>query len=322
MAYSRQRTTWYSNNTNRRDLGLPDDSYSQQGGSHSNSLTFSVSMPLGGSNNSSNLSSMLARRSGDTQGSSFQTGLSGTFGEGRSQTYAIATGRDSDRRGMDWSGNLQNQTSVGTFNGGYSESSSFQQFNGGMRGAAVLHGGGVTFGPYVGDTFALVQAKGASGSAIRGGQGARVDGNGYAVMPSLSPYRYNSVGLDPIDIGEDAELLETERKVAPYSGAAVLVTFKTLTGHALLIRAKLADGSALPLGADVVNEHGVNLGMVGQGGSVYARASDESGRLRVRWGNRPEDSCQLPYDLSESQAGSNQALIHLVGICIPNQEKQ
>lgn len=322
LAYSRQRTTWYRNNTDSRDLGLPEDGNLLHGRSQNNSLTFSVSMPLGGSKNSSSLSSMVARRSGDTKGSSFQTGLSGTFGEGRTLSYALAAGRDSDRRGMDWSGTLQNQTSVGTFNGGYSESSNYQQFNGGMRGAAVLHGGGVTLGPYVGDTFALVQAKGASGSAIRGGQGARVDRNGYAVMPSLSPYRYNSVGLDPRGIGEDAELLETERKVAPYSGAAVLVTFKTLTGHALLIRAKLVDGSSLPLGADVVNEHGVNLGMVGQGGNVYARASDERGQLRVKWGDRPEDSCQLPYDLSKSPAGANQALIHLVGVCMTNQERQ
>ncbi|WP_258868832.1 fimbria/pilus outer membrane usher protein [Pseudomonas aeruginosa] len=85
--------------------------------------------------------------------------------------------------------------------------------------------------PYVGDTFALVEAKGASGAGVRRGQGARVNGNGYAVVPSLSPYRYNPVSLDPQGMGEEAELLETERKIAPYAGAAVHVKFRTLTGH-------------------------------------------------------------------------------------------
>ncbi len=59
------------------------------------------------------------------------------------------------------------------------------------------HRDGLTLGPNVGDTFALVEAKGASGAGVRGGQGARVDGNGYALVPSLSPYRYNPICLDP-----------------------------------------------------------------------------------------------------------------------------
>ncbi|MBF3188642.1 fimbria/pilus outer membrane usher protein, partial [Pseudomonas aeruginosa] len=96
----------------------------------------------------------------------------------------------------------------------------------------------------------------ASGAAIRGGQGARIDGNGYALAPSLSPYRYNPISLDPVGIDPDAELLETERKVAPYAGASVRVTFRTLTGHPLLIQARREDGSVLPLGAVVVDDGG------------------------------------------------------------------
>ncbi|WP_134634806.1 MULTISPECIES: FimD/PapC C-terminal domain-containing protein, partial [Pseudomonas] len=170
---------------------------------------------------------------------------------------------------------------------------------------------------------ALVEAKGASGAGVRGGQGARVNGNGYAVVPSLSPYRYNPVSLDPQGMGEEAELLETERKIAPYAGAAVHVKFRTLTGHPLLIQAQLADGSALPLGANVLDSQGVNIGMVGQGGQVYARAEGDKGRLRVQWSERPGDACLLDYDLDTGPRQAiepGQAVIRLQGTCTPVSE--
>ncbi|MCO5622455.1 fimbria/pilus outer membrane usher protein, partial [Pseudomonas aeruginosa] len=167
--------------------------------------------------------------------------------------------------------------------------------------------------PSVGDTFALVEAKGASGAAIRGGQGARIDGNGYALAPSLSPYRYNPISLDPVGIDPDAELLETERKVAPYAGASVRVTFRTLTGHPLLIQARREDGSVLPLGAVVVDGGGAAIGMVGQGGQVYARAENQRGRLQVQWGTARQERCELPYDLAG--APRDQVLIRLRGTC-------
>ena len=71
----------------------------------------------------------------------------------------------------------------------------------------------------------------------------------------------------------------------------------------------------LPLGADVLDGNGVNIGMVGQGGQVYARAEGEQGRLRVQWGERAEDSCLLPYDLKG--ANLDQVLVRLQATCLP-----
>ncbi|WP_459207584.1 fimbria/pilus outer membrane usher protein [Pseudomonas sp. MLB6B] len=317
LAYSRQQTTWYRDTERHFDPALPPDLSEQHGSTRNNALTLTLSMPLGASSRAPNLTSMVASRSGDSRGSSYQTGLNGTLGQDRSTSYAIAASRDSDAQGSNWNGNLQQQTALATLNAGYSQSDSYRQLNGGLRGAAVVHGGGITLGPYVGDTFALVEAKGASGAAIRGGQGARVDRNGYAVVPSLSAYRYNPIGLDPKGIDEDAELLETERKVAPYAGAAVRVRFKTLTGHPLLIQARLGDGSPLPLGAEVFDDQGVNVGMVGQGSQVYARAQGDQGQLDVRWGERREDGCRLAYDLTAQASSAQQALRRLRAICTP-----
>ncbi|WP_325436385.1 fimbria/pilus outer membrane usher protein [Pseudomonas nitroreducens] len=315
LSYSRQQTTWYRDVNDDYDPSQPPQYNLQHGSNRNNTLTLSVSMPLGSTSRAPNLSAMASRRSGDTSGSTYQTGLNGTLGEDRTLSYSLSAGRDSEGQGTDFNGSLQKQTSVATLNAGYAESASYRQVNGGLRGAAVLHSGGLTLGPYVGDTFALVEAKGASGAGVRGGQGARVDSNGYAVVPSLSPYRYNPISLDPQGIDENAELVETERKIAPYAGAAVRVEFKTLTGHPLLIQAKLPDGQPLPLGADVLDGNGVNIGMVGQGGQVYARAEGEQGRLRVQWGERAEDSCLLPYDLKG--ADLDQVLVRLQATCLP-----
>ncbi|QRY81681.1 fimbrial biogenesis outer membrane usher protein [Pseudomonas sp. PDNC002] len=315
LAYSRQQTTWYRDVNDDYDPSQPPQYNLQHGSNRNNTLTLSVSMPLGSTSRAPNLNAMASRRSGDSSGSTYQTGLNGTLGADRTLSYSLSAGRDSEGQGTDFNGSLQKQTSVATLNAGYAESSSYRQVNGGLRGAAVLHSGGLTLGPYVGDTFALVEAKGASGAGVRGGQGARVNSSGYAVVPSLSPYRYNPISLDPQGIDENAELVETERKVAPYAGAAVKVEFKTLTGHPLLIQAKLPDGQPLPLGADVLDGNGVNIGMVGQGGQVYARAEGEKGRLRVQWGERAEDSCQLPYDLKG--ADPDQVLVRLQATCLP-----
>ena len=110
-----------------------------------------------------------------------------------------------------------------------------------------------------------------------------------AVALSLQPDLLDPVGIDP-----DAELLETERKVAPYAGASVRVTFRTLTGHPLLIQARREDGSVLPLGAVVVDDGGAAIGMVGQGGQVYARAENQRGRLLVQWGTARKGVASCP----------------------------
>lgn len=41
----------------------------------------------------------------------------------------------------------------------------------GSSGTVVLHSGGVTFGPYASDTFALIHADGAQGAVVQNGQG-------------------------------------------------------------------------------------------------------------------------------------------------------
>ena len=160
-----------------------------------------------------------------------------------------------------------------------------------------MHSGGLTYGPYVSDTFALVQARGATGAAVKNGQGAKIDSLGYAILPSLTPYRYNSVSLDPKEMSEDVELAGGYRQVVPYAGAVVRVRFDTVYGKQVLINSALPGGKMIPMGAEVRGRDGNVIGMVGQAGQVYARLDAQSGTLFVSWGEGESDRCQINYQL-------------------------
>lgn len=284
------------------------------------SLGLTLSMPIGASASVPVLSAMAAR---DRQagGSSYQSVVSGTLGERRATNYAVSAGQGGNGSGRQWSGNLQTQTALGSVSAGASGGSGMRQLTGGIRGAVVLHGEGMTAGPYVGDTFALVKAEGAQGSHVRGGQGARVNRNGFALVPSLSPYRINRIGLDPQQMTAEAELVETERTVVPFAGAALRVEFETLTGTPLIIRARRADGTVVPLGATVANEMGATIGMVGQAGLIYARSPNRAGQLSVQWTEALGGSCVVPYDLG-ANASNKTAPVIVEAICQDMQNYQ
>ncbi|MNM82698.1 putative outer membrane usher protein ElfC precursor [compost metagenome] len=313
LSYTKQKTTRYDDRADDPRLPPDFDRNDNNFKTDNNTLTLTLSMPLGASPRAPYLSSSVSRQSGDSQGTSYQTGLNGSLGDTQPLSYGLNVGHDTESSGTDWSGNVQKQLPSVTVGSSYSQGKDYWQASASARGSAIVHGGGLTFGPYLGDTFALVEAKGAKGASVRGGQGSRINSSGYAVVPWLNPYHYNNIGLDPQGIEAKAELVETERKVAPYAGATVKVAFKTLAGHALLIRGRQADGSPLPLGANVLDGTGANIGMVGQGGQVYARAEAERGKLTVQWGESAGEQCQLPYDL-KGQDGEK-ALIRLEATC-------
>jgi outer membrane usher protein len=86
--------------------------------------------------------------------------------------------------------------------------------------------------------------------------------------------------------------------VAPRAGAVVMVKFKSKSGRFVLIQTHLADGKTLPFGAEVDDEQGQAIGVVGQAGRIMVRVPDEAGRLSVQWQDQDVTrSCSLPYQL-------------------------
>jgi outer membrane usher protein len=113
------------------------------------------------------------------------------------------------------------------------------------------------------------------------------------VVPYLRPYELNEVAIDPLGSSLNVEMAETSQQVAPRAGAVVALKYGTSTGEALLLSVTLADGSPLPFGATVNDDRGVSVGLVGQGGQLYARVKENARQLLISWGPAAEQKCML-----------------------------
>lgn len=240
--------------------------------------------------------------------------ISGSLGEQNQYTYSVSGSHD-DCAGT--SGNV-----AGTYKGGvaslsatYSKGRDYHSASLGMSGSLVAHSGGITFSPYTGDTFTLVEAKGAEGAAIPSYPGVTIDRFGYALFPSTNPYQLNDVVIDPKGISENAELENTSQKIVPRYGAVVKAKFDARQGRPVLIQANFG-GNTLPFGADVFDENGISVGVVSQGSLIYARVPNDKGSLHIKWGDDENEQCRVNYALApESEKTKKTALKPFVESC-------
>jgi outer membrane usher protein len=309
---ARQRTSWDNTRFYNGVDDPPDSSSHQQYTETTVSLNVSVPFDWGTSR-----SSIAMNYNQSSQSRSSTLSMSGSAGEHNDFSWSMYGGYERYRDGSSGSsttfgGSAQENTRVGSLRASYDQGENYRQSALGASGTLVLHPGGLTFGPYTSETFALIHAEGAQGAVVQNGQGAVIDSFGYAIMPSLSPYRSNNVSLDSRTMTNDAELTGGSQRVVPYAGAIARVNFATLKGKAVLINLKAADGRVPPMGADVLDGDGTVIGMVGQGGQIYARIAQASGSLLVRWGKGPGQACHVRYQLNlDSQAD----IIHLNQLC-------
>ncbi|MFJ3455672.1 fimbrial outer membrane usher protein [Scandinavium goeteborgense] len=309
---ARQRTSW-DNNRFYSSVDDPQDSSSHQKYTET-TFSFNVSVPFDWGNSRSSIA-MNYNQSRESRSSTLS--MSGSAGEHNDFSWSMYGGYERDRNGTNGSastfgGSMQENTRMGAVRASYDQGENYRQSALGASGTLVLHPGGLTVGPYTSETFALIHAEGAQGAVVQNGQGAVVDSFGYAIMPSLSPYRSNNVSLDSRTMTRDAELTGGSQRVVPYAGAIARVNFATLKGKAVLINLKSVDGRVPPMGADVLDGDGTVIGMVGQGGQIYARIASASGSLLVRWGTAASQTCRVRYQLNlESQ----DEITHLNKIC-------
>jgi outer membrane usher protein len=85
----------------------------------------------------------------------------------------------------------------------------------------------------------------------------------------------------------------------------VKLNYATSKGRMVLIRATTQEGDALPFGASVKDSQGEHIGVVAQGGQIYARLNVGKERLNINWGNRQQYTCTFDIDLKESAPEKN-----------------
>jgi outer membrane usher protein len=311
--------------TRDRDYGLPSlpgSASSPFNERHTDTqLMLSVSIPLGSSAHAVNLGSNVTIDSRD--GSGQQVTLSGSAGSENQWNYGLSANRVSYSNDKSYSVNGQYQTRVASLGANASHSSDGGSQSGiRASGGLVIHQGGVTFANNLGETIALVHAADADGAAISGMPSSRIDGNGYGIAPYMTPYVRNRVSVDPDGIPLDVELMGGSQEIAPRAGAVVEVNFETSVGRTALIDTTLPGGKPLPFGAEVTDEKGQSLGLVGQGSRIVARGLQDHGTLKVSWGDDADESCALAYDLpprdKRKKAKADDGYQHVSTMCEPH----
>lgn len=292
----------YSNRWKRVSYSLTAARNRAQEGRMQTSWLMSFSVPLG-EERPVTLSSSVSH---DSDGSlAEQVSLSGATGESQEISWGVS-GTHSKQNGS--TGNVTGQylSPWTTVNASAGQGRDNRSISAGLSGAVVAHPHGVTLTPYTSDTWVVVSAPGAAGAKISSYPGLKLDHWGNAVMPASMPYQRNPVSLDPKDLSDKVELESTTQNVVPRAGAVVVAEFSTQQGYALLLVPARPEGG-LPFGAMVTDSQGNTVGMVGQGGTVYARVSDKTGQLFVTVDSQNKAAtCILPFSVKDETEAMQQ----------------
>ncbi|WP_092701799.1 fimbria/pilus outer membrane usher protein [Rhodanobacter glycinis] len=289
----------YNNSFHRLNYGISVTRTRDVFGRYDNEYLATFSLPLG---NSAHAPSLMLNLTHDRNGGNQdQAILNGSFGAENQFNYGATVAHNSgnDAGGSSGSVNLGYRSPYAVLNASAGSGNGYSQASFGLSGAIVAHPGGITFGQPIGDTVGIVYAPGAAGARLNNATGARIDHSGYAIVPYLTPYTLNTIEIDPKGLPLNVQMDATSAQVAPYAGAVVMLKFKTETGRTLIVRARLANGDALPFGAQVFNAKGTPLGVVGQAGQALLRGVQQTGQVSARWNdeNGVAQACSFTYAL-------------------------
>ncbi|CNE86206.1 outer membrane usher protein psaC [Yersinia enterocolitica] len=302
----------YSFNTGNLYWSL-DWTQNQYRGNQDRLLSLSVSMPLGHEHNTYAAYRMTSSdNSKDHElslyGHAFDNRLS--WNVRQTERYAqFHSGENSGSLGLDWHGNY------GDIGGDYYYNPNMRQISANVSGGAVIHRHGLTLGPQINGTAALVEVPGISGVSTSEDHRLKTDFRGYSIVPSIFPYQEHDISLETTDLPPDAEVTNTDAKVLPTEGAIVRASFSPQIGARALMTIKRANGETIPFGAmaSLVNQP-ANAAIVDEGGKAYLTGLPETGQLLVQWGRDASQQCRVDYQLASAKKG-DAGLYMLSGMC-------
>lgn len=189
------------------------------------------------------------------------------------------------------------QTPFASVGAGLTQGSAYNNLSVNANGALMLHGDGLAFGPYLGETSGLAHVPDIAGVGMLNASNTKTNDRGYALIPYLQPYRVNRVILDTDQLDPNVEIDNGVTQVVPRRGAVVKATFPARTVQRLVLTTRDSRGTPLPFGAQVSNADDELLGIVGQAGQVLLGTVDGQQTLTVRWGNASTEQCELQFDV-------------------------
>ena len=225
-------------------------------------------------------------------------------------SYSLSQSQRGDNSNSSASVNTQHRygslgASVSQSNPGGSEQTSLS-----ASGGLVVHSGGITLAPNLGNTFAIVEVPQGQGAGVLG-SAARVNSSGFAVLPNLSAYYMNDVQISLEGAPDALEIDNPNQKVAPVEGSIVRLTYKATTGRPIFIALQTSTGVRLPIGATITDSKGNEVGTVGQGSRAMVRVQTVKDQLKVVWGDKPGETCQVNFTLDETTKANANGFTHL-----------
>lgn len=282
-------------------------------------LSMNISVPFSMFGHSPTLQSMYvtASMARDSNGRILsQTGINGST-LNNALSYSASQSQGNQGQVNNSNLNVGWQGSKGSLSAGYSYSNDAQSLNLNASGGALVHRHGVTFARSMGESVALVSAPGAAGVSVSGGT-AVTDARGYAVVPYLTAYDKNSVGLDPSTLPEGVDITQSNVNVYPTQRAVVKAEFATRVGYQALMTLK-READLVPFGATASltgQPAGIENGsIVGDAGQVYLSGLPESGTLQVSWGEGADSQCQAHFDLKGTKTTQERPVRELTAHC-------
>lgn len=266
-------------------------------------LAFNISVPLDRFMGNTWLNySLNSTRHGSTSNT---VGLNGSLLEGNNLNWNIQEGRTNHGDGNVGNMAVDYQGTYGELTGGYARDKNAQRLNYGIQGGIILHENGLTLSQPLGETVVLVKAPGVKSTAVSNETGVKTDFRGYTVVPYISPYRRNTVTLDPESLDDNVDLDATSQTVVPTRGAVARASFIGRAGQRLLLKLTRANGLPVPFGATASTNNGENSygSIVGDEGQVYLSGLQNNQKLYVSWGNKPESQCTVNLNLPNEDIG-------------------
>ena len=240
-----------------------------------------------------------------------QQSVSSSLGDSNQFSYGLNATEGSQRSMLE--ANSQYHGTSGTVSASASHGPGYSQGSVGLAGSLIAYRGGVILSGPVGDTFGIVEADGGDGASISSSPGLKVNKNGRAVIPFLSPYSFNKVLINTEGMQEDTEFTSTEERVAPHTGSIALLKFKRIEGQLMFLRAVDVRGSVMPFGAEVFDINGLSIATVGHGGKILFRSKSATGILKINQGSR--GNCNIAYTVPVRTAKSEKGFLFTKETC-------
>lgn len=262
----------------------------------------SLNIPLGkGYGQHALFDSLYSTYTRDNDGTTtLQHNVNGHYGDENALVYGIGLNSEKvkqQKMNTAVQANVAYNSPRGQYSSSFSRGRDHQQYSLSANGSLVAHSAGVIAGRQLGNNpFAIIYAKGAQGAKIMNGHGARINRDGYGILPSLTPYQENRIAVNPEGLPLTVSITENEATVIPRMGAALKVEMKTQTGTPVLLKMRNRQRKLFAMMSQVFTEHSPHLALVSQAGRAFIQGWDpEREALFVR-DSVTKESCQILVD--------------------------